>query len=87
MYAEGDGVKEDDYEAYKMFEQVIREGADQGTQNESYVADALVALAGYVKRGIPIRPSIPIRARRAIFICRRHRISATPMRSSNLARC
>jgi TPR repeat protein len=56
MYAEGDGVKEDDYEAYKMFEQVIREGADQGTQNESYVADALVALAGYLRRGIPNSP-------------------------------
>ncbi|MET3647063.1 tetratricopeptide repeat protein [Phyllobacterium ifriqiyense] len=56
MYAEGDGVKEDDYEAYKMFEQVIQEGADQGTENESYVADALVALAGYVKRGIPNSP-------------------------------
>ena len=56
MYAEGDGVKEDDYEAYKMFEQVVHEGAEQGTQNESYVADALVALAGYVKRGIPNSP-------------------------------
>ncbi|MRG57291.1 hypothetical protein SAMN05428967_1093 [Phyllobacterium sp. YR620] len=56
MYAEGDGVKEDDYQAYQMFEQVIREGADQGTQNESYVADALVALAGYLKRGIPNSP-------------------------------
>jgi TPR repeat protein len=56
MYAEGDGVKEDDYEAYKMFEQVVHEGADQGTENESYVADALVALAGYVKRGIPNSP-------------------------------
>jgi TPR repeat protein len=56
MYAEGDGVKEDDYEAYKMFEQVVHEGAEQGTENESYVADALVALAGYVKRGIPNSP-------------------------------
>ncbi len=56
MYAEGDGVKEDDYQAYKMFEQVVQEGADQGTENESYVADALVALAGYVKRGIPNSP-------------------------------
>jgi uncharacterized protein len=65
MYAEGDGVEEDDYEAYKMFEQVIQEGADQGTQNESYVSDALVALAGYIKRGIPNSPvhSNPIAAR------------------------
>lgn len=56
MYAEGDGVPENDFEAYKIFEKIVREGADPGSQNESYVADAMVALAGYVKRGIPGSP-------------------------------
>lgn len=56
MYAEGDGVKENDYEAYQMFEKIVRDGAEPGSQNESYVADALVALAGYIRRGIPGSP-------------------------------
>lgn len=56
MYADGDGVPENDYEAYKIFEKVVREGAEPGSENDSYVADALVALAGYVKHGIPGSP-------------------------------
>jgi uncharacterized protein len=56
MYAEGDGVQENDYEAYQIFEKIVRDGAEPGSQNESYVADALVALAGYVRRGIPGSP-------------------------------
>ncbi|MFD1197431.1 tetratricopeptide repeat protein [Brucella gallinifaecis] len=56
MYAEGDGVAENDYEAYQIFEKIVRDGAEPGSENEPYVADALVALAGYVKRGIPDSP-------------------------------
>ncbi|PYE86449.1 tetratricopeptide repeat protein [Phyllobacterium leguminum] len=56
MYAEGDGVTENDFEAYQMFEKIVRDGAEPGSQNESYVADAMVALAGYVRRGIPGSP-------------------------------
>ncbi len=56
MYAEGDGVPENDYEAYQIFEKIVRENAEPGSENDSYVADALVALAGYVKRGIPGSP-------------------------------
>ncbi len=56
MYADGDGVAENDYEAYKIFEKIVREGAEPGSENDSYVADALVALAGYVKNGIPGSP-------------------------------
>ncbi|KAB0573265.1 sel1 repeat family protein [Brucella pituitosa] len=56
MYADGDGVAEDDYEAYQIFEKIVRDGAEPGSENEPYVADALVALAGYVKRGIPGSP-------------------------------
>jgi TPR repeat protein len=53
MYADGDGVPEDDFAAYQIFEKIVRDGADTGSQNESYVADALTALAGYVRNGIP----------------------------------
>lgn len=56
MYADGDGVAENDYEAYKIFEKIVREGSEPGSENDSYVADALVALAGYAKRGIPGTP-------------------------------
>lgn len=56
MYADGDGVAENDYEAYQIFERIVREGSEPGSENDSYVADALVALAGYVKRGIPGSP-------------------------------
>lgn len=56
MYADGDGVAENDYEAYQIFEKIVREGSEPGSENDSYVADALVALAGYAKRGIPGTP-------------------------------
>lgn len=56
MYAQGDGVPEDDYEAYKIFEKIVHEGAEPGSENESYVAGALVQLARYMKRGIPNSP-------------------------------
>lgn len=56
MYAQGDGVAENDYEAYKIFEKIIHEGAEPGSQNESYIAGALVQLARYTKDGIPDTP-------------------------------
>ncbi|WP_439272425.1 tetratricopeptide repeat protein [Pseudochrobactrum sp. HB0163] len=56
MYAQGDGVPENDYEAYKIFEKIVHDGAEPGSQNESYVAGALVQLARYLKHGIPDTP-------------------------------
>lgn len=53
MYADGDGVPEDDFEAYELFLKIVGEGVDPGSQNETYVSDALVALAHYVRWGIP----------------------------------
>ena len=58
MYAEGDGVTENDYEAYKIFEEIVRD-QDEDTGNYAnapYVASAVVALAGYLRRGIPGSP-------------------------------
>ncbi|PHP67987.1 exopolysaccharide production negative regulator [Zhengella mangrovi] len=56
MYADGDGVNRNEYEAFKIFRKIVRLGAEPGSPNESYVSDALVALAGYVRRGIPKSP-------------------------------
>jgi hypothetical protein len=53
MYAAGDGVPRDEVAAFHMFEDVIRTGAEPGSQDESYVADAHVALARYLRTGIP----------------------------------
>jgi uncharacterized protein len=53
MYAVGDGVAENDLAAFHMFEQIVLGGADAGSQDESYVSDAHVALARYLTTGIP----------------------------------
>lgn len=56
MYAAGDGVKEDDYAAFQMFQGIVRNGTDPGSGNDAFVSSALVALAGYIRRGIPGSP-------------------------------
>ena len=65
MYAAGDGVPEDDYEAFKIFQGIANEGADRGSRESSYVSGALVALGSYLQFGIPQSPvkSDPIMAR------------------------
>jgi len=52
MYADGDGVHGDEYQAYQMFLKVVSDGSDGQSYNESYIADALVALGFYTRRGI-----------------------------------
>lgn len=56
MYASGDGVTRDDYEAFKFFSEIADQDVEPGSPEESYVSDALVALAGYLKTGIPGSP-------------------------------
>jgi TPR repeat protein len=56
MYAEGDGVARDDYEAFKFFSEIADKEVEPGSREESYVSDALVALGGYFKHGIPGSP-------------------------------
>ncbi|HTV67036.1 MAG TPA: tetratricopeptide repeat protein [Rhizobiaceae bacterium] len=56
MYAEGDGVARNDYEAFKFFSEIAQQDVEPGSPEESYVSDALVALGGYLKRGIPGSP-------------------------------
>lgn len=58
MYADGDGVPEDDFEAFKMFEQIVRDQQDDTSRspNAAYVSSAVVAMAEYVRDGIPGTP-------------------------------
>lgn len=56
MYAEGDGVDRNDYEAFKFFSEIAEQDVEPGSPEESYVSDALVALGGYLKKGIPGSP-------------------------------
>ncbi len=56
MYAEGDGVVRDDYEAFKFFTEIADQDVEPGTPEESYMSDALVALGSYWKYGIPGSP-------------------------------
>lgn len=56
MYAAGDGVDRNDYEAFKFFSEIAEQDVEPGSREESYVSDALVALGGYLKTGIPGSP-------------------------------
>lgn len=56
MYAEGDGVARNDYEAFKFFQEIAAQDVEPGSPDESYVSDALVALGGYARSGIPGSP-------------------------------
>ncbi len=59
IYANGDGVPKNDYKAYNFFAYIVEKGADLGSEDESYVSDALIKLAGYIKKGIPQSPVKP----------------------------
>jgi hypothetical protein len=59
MYADGDGVVEDDYEAFKIYDQIARQGVEPGSRDTGYFVNALVSLAGYYRRGIPNSPVRP----------------------------
>jgi len=63
MYAEGDGVQEDDYKAFQMFSEIADQHADDNpyTPSARVVADAFVNLATYYKTGIAnagIKPDV-----------------------------
>ncbi len=56
MYASGDGVTEDDYEAFKIYDEIARKGVEPGSVDTGYFVNALMALANYYKHGIPHSP-------------------------------
>lgn len=53
MYAEGDGVPRDDYEAYKFFREVVQQRVEPGSEEEAYIGDAYAELGRYSAEGIP----------------------------------
>lgn len=59
MYAEGDGVARDDYEAFKFFQEIAQNDVEPDSPEQSYVSDALVALGQYLRDGIPGSPVRP----------------------------
>lgn len=56
MYADGDGVPENDLEAFKIYSEIARAGVEPGSEDTGYFANALIALASYYRRGIPDSP-------------------------------
>lgn len=58
MYADGDGVPKNDYEAFKIFEEIISEEVDDtsASPNAAYVASSVTALGDYMRTGIPGTP-------------------------------
>lgn len=56
MYADGDGVKRDEYEAFRFFQEIVQQDVEPGSPDEPYLSDALVALGGYLLYGIPNSP-------------------------------
>lgn len=59
MYAEGDGVTQDDYEAYKFFSEIVSRDVEPGSSDERFVGDALAEMGRYVEDGIPGSPVQP----------------------------
>ncbi len=55
MYAEGDGIDQDDLEAFRLFSEVANAHAEDNPSdfNSRFVANAFVELGGYYRDGIP----------------------------------
>ncbi|CAN7515060.1 exopolysaccharide production regulator ExoR [Pararhizobium sp. LjRoot238] len=56
MYAYGDGVAENDLEAFKIYSEIAEKGVEPGSEDTGYFVNALISLAGYYRRGIPDSP-------------------------------
>nr|WP_255561708.1 tetratricopeptide repeat protein [Pseudohoeflea sp. DP4N28-3] len=59
MYAYGDGVTENDYEAFKIYDEIARQGVEPGSADTGYFINALISLANYYQNGIPDSPVKP----------------------------
>ncbi len=56
MYADGDGVVKDDYQAFKIYAEIASQGVEPGSVDTGYFVNALMALADYYYSGIPDSP-------------------------------
>jgi TPR repeat protein len=69
MYADGDGVVKDDYEAFKIYSEIASEGVEPGSEDTGFFVNALMSLANYYYKGIPQSPILadPSQARQLYF--------------------
>lgn len=56
MYADGDGVTQDDFEAFKIYSEIAQQGVEPGSEDTGFFVNALLALANYYKHGIAGSP-------------------------------
>ncbi|MCM2293665.1 sel1 repeat family protein [Allorhizobium sp. BGMRC 0089] len=56
MYADGDGVVKNDYEAFKIYSEIADQGVEPGSEDSVYFVHALMALAHYYREGIANSP-------------------------------
>jgi TPR repeat protein len=56
MYADGDGVVKNDFEAFKIYSEIATEGVEPGSNDTSFFVNALMSLAEYYRKGIPDSP-------------------------------
>ncbi|MBX9457333.1 MAG: sel1 repeat family protein [Rhizobium sp.] len=59
MYADGDGVVKNDFEAFKIYSEIASQGVEPGSNDTGFFVNALKSLAGYYYRGIPESPVQP----------------------------
>lgn len=61
MYAFGDGVAKDDFEAFKIYNEIAAQGVEPGSEDTGFFINALLSLATYYRRGIagsPVRTDL-----------------------------
>ncbi|MCO5734039.1 exopolysaccharide production regulator ExoR [Rhizobium sp. SSA_523] len=56
MYADGDGVAQNDFEAFKIYSEIASQGVEPGSDDTGFFVNALLALADYYRHGIPGTP-------------------------------
>lgn len=56
MYAYGDGVAQDDFEAFKIYNEIAGKGIEPGSEDTGFFVNALMSLAEYYRRGIANSP-------------------------------
>lgn len=69
MYADGDGVVKNDYEAFKIYSEIANQGVEPGSEDTVYFVNALISLASYYQQGIagsPVKSDL-VQARQLYF--------------------
>lgn len=56
MYAYGDGVAQNDFEAFKIYNDIASQGVEPGSEDTGFFVNALLSLASYYQHGIPQSP-------------------------------